>query len=238
MGKLKVLAAPVCYNEGQKIGRVIDRFVPGVTDEIIVVDDASTDESRSEIFKRGVKSIRHPHRMGVGAAIRTAITYARENRFDVLVILAGNDKDRPSEIPLLLRPIETGQADVAQGSRYLSGGKTAGMPFYRQIATRIHPWLMSLATGKKVTDTTNGFRAIRLSLFDDPRFNLNQKWLNAYELEPYILFKTIQLGYKLVEVPVTKIYPPKDLGYTKMKPVTGWWSILRPVVLLGLGLRK
>jgi dolichol-phosphate mannosyltransferase len=40
------------------------------------------------------------------------------------------------------------------------------------------------------------------------------------------------------EVPVTKIYPPRHLGYTKMKPITGWWSILRPVFLLGLGLRS
>lgn len=65
-----------------------------------------------------------------------------------------------------------------------------------------------------------------------------QEWLDEYELEPYLYYKVIRLGYKAGEVPVTKIYPPKKLGYTKMRPVVGWWSILRPLFLLGLGIRK
>jgi len=79
---------------------------------------------------------------------------------------------------------------------------------------------------------------MRLSVFDDPRINIDQNWLDAYELEPYILYKAIVLGYRFKEVPVTKIYPPRELGYTKMKPISGWWSILRPLVLLGLRIRR
>ena len=79
---------------------------------------------------------------------------------------------------------------------------------------------------------------MRLSLFADPRIDIDQEWLDRYELEPYVFFKAIRLGYRVTEVPVTKIYPDKWLGYTKMKPITGWWSILRPVLLLGLGIRK
>ena len=89
-----------------------------------------------------------------------------------------------------------------------------------------------------MTDTTNGFRALRLSLFKDERINIDQEWLNTYELEPYLLFKAIQLGYKVTEVPVTKIYPPKKLGYTKMRPIVGWWSILKPIFYLGLGIKR
>ncbi|MFM8572258.1 MAG: hypothetical protein ACKOAU_11730, partial [Pirellula sp.] len=85
---------------------------------------------------------------------------------------------------------------------------------------------------------TNGFRAIRLSCFDDNRIDINQDWLNKYELEPYLYFKFIKLGYKVLEVPVSKIYPAKELGYTKMRPIIGWWSILRPIFLLGLGIKK
>jgi dolichol-phosphate mannosyltransferase len=98
--------------------------------------------------------------------------------------------------------------------------------------------LFSMFAGKRMTDTTNGFRAIRLSILDDPRINLDQEWLNQYELEPYIFFKSIRLGYKVGEAPVTKIYPPKKLGYTKMKPITGWWSILKPIFVLGFGIKK
>ena len=235
--KLKVIAAPICFNEEKKIGSVLDRFEPGLVDKLVVVDDGSTDGSPTEISRRGVEILRHERRQGVGAAIRTAIRYAQQNSFDVIVILAGNDKDRPAEIPKLVRAIEEG-ADFVQGSRYLAGGKTGGMPLYRKFATRLHPWLFSLFTGKRITDSTNGFRAMRLSLFADPRIDLDQDWLNAYELEPYIFFKAIRLGCRVCEVPVTKIYPPKELGYTKMKPITGWWSILRPIFLLGFGIRK
>jgi dolichol-phosphate mannosyltransferase len=75
-------------------------------------------------------------------------------------------------------------------------------------------------------------------LLRDPRINWRQEWLDRYELEPYLLLMAIRLGYRHVEVPVTKIYPSHKLGYTKMRPFIDWWSIMRPIVYLGLGLRK
>ena len=236
---MKVLAVPIAFNEEKKIGSVLDRFVPGLVDEIAVVNDASTDRTPDIIREKGATLLTHDRRSGAGAAIRTAIRYAQQHAFDVLVVIAGNDKDRPTEIPRLLEPIRKDGYDFVQGSRYLKGGEYGKMPFYRRLATgMMHPWLFSLITRQWITDSTNGFRAIRLSLFDDERIDIDQDWLDAYELEPYIFFKAIRLGYKVKEVPVTKIYPPRELGYTKMKPITGWWSILRPIFLLGLGMRK
>lgn len=74
-------------------------------------------------------------------------------------------------------------------------------------------------------------------MLEDPRLDLEPDWLDEYSLEPYLLYKAIRLGWRVGEVPVSKIYPPRSVGYTKMKPITGWWSIIRPVLLLGLGLR-
>ena len=113
------------------------------------------------------------------------------------------------------------------------------MPAYRLVGTRvIHPLVFSIAARRRVTESTNGFRAFRTSLLRDPRIDWRQPWLDRYELEPYLLFKAITLGYRHREVPVTKIYPPHELGYSKMRPIIDWWSILRPVVYLGLGLKK
>jgi len=242
----KVLVVPVAFNEKIKLGNVIERFLKSgmlPQADYLIVDDGS-DDGTSEMIAgyrhKGVLSVKHPQRCGVGAAIRTGITYARTHGYEIIVIMAGNDKDDPEEIPQLLGPIVREGYDLVQGSRYLgSVGSGGQMPFYRKLATRLHPLVFSLLTGRHVTDTTNGFRAIRLSIFNDERINLNQEWLNTYELEPYILWKVITLGYKFKEVFVTKIYPPKKLGgYTKMIPFISWWSILKPLFYLRLGIKK
>ena len=241
----KILVCPVAFNEHVKLENAINRFLKscmyGAVD-YLVVDDGSTDGTTQMIESfsvRGVKTIRHPVRSGVGVAIRTAIKYAKAQGYQALVIMAGNDKDNPEEIPQLIDPIFKEGYDFVQGSRYKKANGIGGdMPFYRKVATRLHPMLLSLITGITVTDSTNGFRAFKLSIFDNKNINIDQPWLDKYELEPYLLYKAIKLGYKFTEAPVTKIYPAKKLGYTKMQPFIGWWSILRPLVYLGLGIKK
>ena len=187
----------------------------------------------------GVIVLRNPVNQGIGSAMKRVFQYTIDQGYDVLVIQAGNDKDDPLEIPALLAPLQRGDADFVQGSRYLGGGGFGNMPSYRVFATRvIHPLIFSLAARKRVTESTNGFRAFRTAILRDPRIDWRQAWLDRYELEPFLMLKAIRLGYRHVEVPVTKVYPAHALGYTKMRPFIDWWSIMRPVVYLGLGLKR
>lgn len=234
----RVLVVVFAFNEGEKLSRTLARFPAQRKYDLLVMDDGSTDGATDRARQAGHAVLRNETNQGIGSAMRRAIRYARHAGYDIIVMYAGNDKDRPEDIPKLLEPIRTRQCKLVQGSRYLDGGQHRGMPLYRRLATRyVHPWLFTLAARSRMTDTTNGFRAIDLSLFDDDRICLDQPWLGKYELEPYVLYKAIRLGHGVCEVPVQKIYPPRGLGYTKMKPVTGWWSIMRPIFALGLGLR-
>ena len=236
---LSVIAIVPVFNEEAKIGEVVARMPRQVMDEVLVVDDGSVDNSAEVARASGAQVISTGATLGVGAALRKGYEYAVQHAYDVSVTVAGNNKDAPEEIPLLLEPIAEDRADFVQGSRFLKrAGSFGAMPAYRQIATRLHPLLFSFVARRWVTESTNGFRAVRTRVLADPRLDLSQAWLRQYELEPYLYLRTIQLGYRTAEVPVTKIYPPKHLGQTKMKPIAGWWSILRPLVYVGFGLRK
>jgi dolichol-phosphate mannosyltransferase len=236
---LSVIAMAPVLDEELKIGAVVRRTPRDVVDEMLVIDDGCTDRSPEVARELGASVLPMGRTIGVGAALRAGYAYAVERGYDVAVVMAGNNKDSPEEIPLLLDPIVEGRADFVQGSRWLKRGANFGeMPLYRRIATRVHPLLFSLAARRRVTESTNGFRAVRRQVLTDPRLNLDQRWLDEYELEPYLYLRAIQLGYRTAEVPVTKVYPPKRIGQTKMKPFTGWWSILRPIVYLGLGLKR
>lgn len=236
-GKRIICIAP-CYNELHKIDQVVARMDREVVDEVLIIDDGSTDGSPETARAQGATILPLGENLGVGVAIRKGIEYAIKNGYDIIVVIAGNNKDDPKEITRLLEPITKDNCDFVQGSRFLKGGQYGAMPFYRILATKIHPLFFSVITGKWITESTNGFRAFKTTLFRDKRIDIWQEWLNEYELEPYLYYKVIKLGYKTKEVPVTKIYPPKKLGYTKIKPIYGWWSIFRPLFLLGLGFRK
>lgn len=236
-GKRVITILPV-LNEEDKIRHIVAKAPRDLVDEILVVDDCSNDDTASEAHQGGATVLSNQTRVGCGAAIRIGIDYALERRYDIIAVMAGNGKDDARDIPALLRGLENG-FDFVQGSRYLKGGVWENMPLHRVIGTKVYSFLFSILNGLWITDATNGYRAYRASLFDDKRINIWQSWLRNYEVESYLFSKSIRLGYRVGEVPVSKIYPPSlALGYTKMKPFVDWWRHFRPSLLLALRLKS
>jgi dolichol-phosphate mannosyltransferase len=235
----KVLVAIFAYNEAEKLQRTVLRFCELKDVDLLIMDDGSTDGSIGRLGTGSWTVLRNETNRGAGYSVRRVLLHAREAGYEVACLVAGNDKDRPEDIARIVEPVLAGRAEFVQGSRYAPGGAYGNMPLSRRVATRwIHPLLVFAMTRRWLSDTTNGFRAIRLSILGDPRIDLSQPWLDRYELEPYLLYKVLRLGYRVEVVPVTKIYPEHSQGYTKVRAFSGWWSILRPYVLIALRLKR
>ncbi|MEA3296743.1 MAG: glycosyltransferase family 2 protein [candidate division Zixibacteria bacterium] len=233
-----VLVAVLTYNEGEKLKELTESFSTIHEYQLLFIDDGSTDGTREFLKGNGYEIIFHERNLGVGAGIRNAVRWGRERGFEIIVIMAGNGKMQPNEIPRLVQPIIDGKADYVQGSRYLKGGYSPNLPLFRKATIKLFTTLVNIATGFRGTDITCGFRAYRLDLFDHPEINIDQGWLSKYEMEYYIHYKVLKLGYNVVEIPVSMVYPADKKNYSKIKPFVGWWSMIRPWVFLLLRIRK
>ncbi len=236
----KILAILPAYNESGKIGRVVEKIKKiDLVDTILTVDDCSADDTSGEAAAAGSLVIRHEINRGVGAAIRTGIMFGRENKFDIGMVLSGDDQHEPQEIDRVVAPILAGEYDFIQGSRRMKGGRVVNDRPFRMVTTQLYSVLFSLLVFRRITDATNGFRAFRMSVFDDPSMNLHQDWLDRYELEPYILFKAVtSKQIRMKEVPITIYYHGERKQFTKMKPFRDWWRLAKPMIYLGLRIRK
>ena len=241
---MRRLAIIPVFREIGKIGTVIERFSPESVDEVcLVVDDPDEtilkeiEDSRKRTLVP-VTIIENPTRNGIGFAIKEGYRYALSHGFDLIVVMAGNGKDDPREISRLTQPILQDGYDYVQGSRFLPGGRGERTPFLRRIFTRLFPFAWTFLTGVRCTEVTNGFRAYRISILQDPEIDIWQDWLNGYELEYYLHYKVLTLGYKFTERPVSKIYShAKRESYTHISPLKDWQQIVGPIVLLRLGRR-
>lgn len=230
------------YQREENVEGLIEK-IPDIVDKIYVVIDEpdksilDTLKNIEEKEKRLEVEVNHT-RKGVGNALRQAIECALKGNYDIFVAMAANGKDNPLQIPRFIKPIVENNYDYVQGSRYLEAGVSQNLPLIRKIITRILPLIWRAVTGIKCTEVTNGFRAYKLSIFENKDINIWQGWLEGYQLEYYIHYMVIKQGYKITEVPVSKTYSKENARkHTKIRIKDGW-SILSPLFYLKLGLKK
>ncbi|MBC7090218.1 MAG: glycosyltransferase family 2 protein, partial [Methanobacteriaceae archaeon] len=164
---MRIAALIPAYNEELTIGTII-LLCREYVDEVIVVDDGSTDRTAKVAEAAGARVIRHEKNRGKGAALKTGF---KATDADVIVTLDGDGQHNPNEIPKLVRPIIDGMADIVNGSRYLSGSDK-NTPFYRRVGQKILDKATNILTRLDITDTQSGFRAFSKDTI--PYFNFKE----------------------------------------------------------------
>jgi glycosyltransferase involved in cell wall biosynthesis len=193
---VSILVIIPAFNEARAIGHVIGDLPREVVDEVVVVNNASTDETEANARAAGATVLREPRR-GYGNACLRGIEYARTRRPDVVVFLDGDYSDHPDELPRLVEPIRRGEADFVVGSRIRGDAEPGAMLPQARIGNRVACMLMRWIWGARYTDL-GPFRAIRFR--DLLALNMQDRTF-GWTIEMQI--KAVEAGLRVREVPVS-----------------------------------
>lgn len=218
-------------NEGERIQKQLKQMKKYTdTIDVVVADGGSTDGSLEHDFlrKQNVRALLTKKGKGkLSAQMRMAFAWALHEGYEGVVVVDGNGKDDISAIPDFVKHLANG-IDHVQGSRFVKGGKAINTPLSREFGLHLlHAPLISLASGKRHTDTTNGFRAYSSQLLSDPEIAVFRDIFQTYELHYHLAIESSRnKKYTTIETPVTRAYPKKGKTPTKISPIKGNLHIL------------
>ena len=227
-------------NEGERIQKLLQRMqAHGISKlaDIIIVDGGSSDGSTNPAALENLNVSALLIKKGPGklsAQLRCAYAFALDHGYQGIVTIDGNDKDDPEAIPRFIQALQEG-IDFVQASRFISGGIAENTPASRYFAIRfIHAPVLSIASGFRWTDTTQGFRAYSRRMLLDKKISPFREIFSAYELLAYLSYKVPKEGYKCLEIPTTRRYPVGEVP-TKISSFRGNISVLSTLFRTCLG---
>ena len=192
-------------NAARTIAQLVDEIPRDWVDEVIVVDDASTDETLEIARNLNVTVIWHPHNVGYGANQKTCYLHALQDDADVVVMLHPDGQYEASLIPELIRPIVAGEADLVLGSRMRERGaaRAGGMPLYKIAANRFLTTIENRVMRTELTDLHTGYRAYSRELLLRVPFLRNSL---DFVFDSEMLMQAAHFGFRIAEVPARSRY--------------------------------
>ncbi len=187
--------------------------------DLVLCDGNSTDGSMEEekLKRLKVNTLLIKKDVGKqGAQLRMGIWWALQRGYQGIMTIDGNNKDSIEDIPRFIEKLKEGY-DFIQGSRFIKGGKAVYTPWIRLFSVRlIHAPIISLTAKHWFTDTTNAFRGYSAMYLKDERVKPLREVFMTYELLAYLSVRATQLGYRVCEIPVTRVYPKTGKTPTKI----------------------
>ena len=217
LSNCKIVVVMPAYNAARTLERTITEIPSDIVDELLVVDDASRDQTAQLCRKLGVRCFVHQHNHGYGGNQKTCYTEALKLGADIVIMLHPDYQYPPQLIPDLARLISDEGYDIAIGSRILGGEALKGnMPRYKFMANRFLTYVQNLVIGTSLSEYHTGFRAFSSKTLKRIPFHGNS---DGFLFDNQILLQALYFGYTIGEIPCPARYFPEASSITFFQSV-------------------
>jgi glycosyltransferase involved in cell wall biosynthesis len=228
--KDKILIVIPAFNEEENIHAVVQEIRREVPEAVVlVVNDGSWDQTETRARNAGAKVLTHPFNMGYGVTLQTGYKYALKYRFDQILQMDGDGQHDPRYLPVLLREVREGRADVVIGSRFLGEGDYRPARL-RQMGICLFRWVASFLCGQKITDPTSGYQALNRRAVE---FCARDSFPGDYP-DADVLVMMHRAGLRLREIPVRM--HPNARGRSMHSGLKPLYYIYKMCLSIGLNL--
>ena len=240
-GKPRVVVVMPAYNAAKTLEKTHGDLPFATVDKVILVDDASQDDTAAVARQLGLDVIVHIQNKGYGGNQKTCYIEALSQGADIVVMLHPDNQYDATRVPEMIAPIAEGRADFVLGSRLLAGSKATlegGMPIWKYVSNRFLTTVENMVLGTKLSEAHTGFRAYSRRMLTTIPFLLNS---DDFVFDSEVIAQSVAFGFRITEVPVPTRYFPEASSVNFRRSVIYGLSTLnvsRKFLLHRLGLRK
>jgi glycosyltransferase involved in cell wall biosynthesis len=228
----KILVVMPAYNAAQTLERTLREVNQQVVDHVLLVDDASRDETVAVAKRLGIRTVTHERNRGYGGNQKTCYTEALKTDAQVIVMLHPDYQYTPRLIPAIASMVAVGEFDVVLGSRILSGGALkGGMPLYKYVSNRFLTAAENVVTRAKLSEYHTGYRAFARDVLERLPLEENS---DDFVFDAQMLAQCIYFGFRIGEVSCPTRYEPESSSINFRRSVSYGLGVLGVTAQFGL----